>query len=175
LFKKCMQTLEHIIARVSYASVYISGVMAVLMAFLAAYGVIRRYALDDPEPYSYEISTIFLLAGVVLAIPYIQKVGRHLRVDILSNRFPQGVQTILLNIFVPILAIFYISPMTWQSWENACYSLRIGETTYSAWAPPLFPIKIWVPIGVGLLCIVLFAQLIHGLYLLKGSITKTRQ
>jgi TRAP-type C4-dicarboxylate transport system permease small subunit len=175
LFKKWMQTLDRIIARISYASVYISGVMAVLMAFLAAYGVIRRYALNDPEPYSYEIGTMFLLAGVVLAIPYIQRVGRHLRVDILTNQFPQGVQTILLNIFVPILAIFYLAPMTWKSWETAYYSLKIGETTYSAWAPPLFPIKIWVPIGVGLLCLVLFAQLIHGLYSLKGSITKTRQ
>jgi TRAP-type mannitol/chloroaromatic compound transport system permease small subunit len=170
-----MQTLDRVIERISYYGVYASGLMAVIMAFMATYGVVRRYIFDNPEPYSYEISTMFLLIGIVLAIPYIQRVGRHLRVDILAGRFPEGVQAVLLNIFVPIVAIFYLAPMTWQSWETAYHSLQIGEKTYTAWAPPMFPIKVWVPIGVGMLCLVLFAQLCHGIYLLKGRIAKMRQ
>lgn len=157
-----MQTLDHIIERISYFGVYISGVLAVIMACLATYGVIRRYAFNDPEKYSYEISIMFLVTGVVFAIPYIQRVGRHLRVDVISNRFPEGVQDVLLNIVVPILALVYFVPMTWKSWENAWYALQVGERSYSAWAPFLFPIKVTVPIGVGLLCLVLLAQLCRG-------------
>jgi len=171
LLKKTMQTLDRLIGHFSYICVYISGIIAVIMCFLAFYGVFRRYALNRPEPYSYELSTIFLMVGIALALPYIQRVGRHLRVDILANHFPQGVQTVLLNIFVPILAIFYLAPMTWKSWENAWYSLQVGERSFSAWAPPYFPIKVWIPIGIGLLCVVLFAHLIRGCYLLwkKGK------
>lgn len=175
MFKKWMRTLDHIIERISYYGVFASGIMAVVMAGLATYGVIRRYVFNNPEPYSYELSTMFLLVGIVLAIPYIQRVGRHLRVDIIAGRLPEGAQTVLLNILVPLVALFYLVPMTWQSWEDAYHSLSIGETSFSAWAPPFFPIKVWVPIGVGLLCLVLFAQLCHGLYLLKERIVKKGQ
>jgi TRAP-type mannitol/chloroaromatic compound transport system permease small subunit len=171
LLKKAMQTLDRLIGHVSYICVYISGIIAVIMCFLAFYGVFRRYALNRPEPYSYELSTIFLMVGIVLALPYIQKVGRHLRVDILANHFPETVQVILLNLVVPILALFYLVPMTWKSWDNAWYSLQVGERSFSAWAPPYFPIKVWIPIGIGLLCMVLFANIIRGCYLLgkKGK------
>lgn len=166
-----MQTLDRLIGHVSYICVYISGIIAVIMCFLAFYGVFRRYALSRPEPYSYELSTIFLMVGIVLALPYIQRVGRHLRVDILANRFPETIQVILLNLVVPILALFYLVPMTWKSWDNAWYSLQVGERSFSAWAPPYFPIKVWIPIGIGLLCVVLFAHIIRGCYLLgkKGK------
>jgi TRAP-type C4-dicarboxylate transport system permease small subunit len=170
-----MQTADHVIERISYYAVYISGLLAVIMAFMVTYGVVRRYIFDNPEPYSYELSTMFLVIGVVLAIPYIQRVGRHLRVDILAGSFPGSVQTFLLNILVPLMAIFYLGLMTWYSWQDAAHSLQIGEKTYTAWAPPMFPIKIWIPIGVGMLCLVLFAQLCHGIYLLKERITKTKQ
>lgn len=175
MFKKVMRTLEHIIERISYYGVYASGLMAVIMAVLATYGVIRRYVFNNPEPYSYELSTMLLLVGIVFAIPYIQRVGRHLRVDIIAGHLPEGVQTVILNILVPLLALFYLVPMTWQSWEDAYYSLSIGERSFSAWAPPYFPIKVWIPIGVGALCLVLFAQLCHGIFLLKEKIAKTRQ
>jgi TRAP-type C4-dicarboxylate transport system permease small subunit len=171
LCKKAMQTLDRVIERTSYIGVYISGILALIMSLLAFYGVFRRYALDRPEPYSYELSTIFLMVGIVLALPYIQRVGRHLRVDIVAMRFPETVQVILMNILAPILALFYLVPMTWQSWENAYYSLSVGEKSFSAWAPPYFPIKVWIPIGIGLLCLVLLSNLIRGCYLLgkKGK------
>lgn len=163
MLKKAIQTLDDIIGRISYIGVYISGVLAVIMCFLAFYGVLRRYAFNRPEPYSYELSTIFLLVGVVLALPYIQRVGRHLRVDILANTFPGIIQAILLDLLAPLLALFYLVPMTWKSWENAWYSLQVGERSFSAWAPPYFPIKVWIPIGIGLLCLVLLSQLIQGI------------
>jgi TRAP-type C4-dicarboxylate transport system permease small subunit len=154
-----MQTLDRIIERISYVGVYISGVLAILMACLATYGVIRRYAFNNPEKYSYEISIMFLVIGVVFALPYIQRVGRHLRVDFIVNRLPPGVQTILSDIVFPLIALFYVVPLTWKSWENSWYALQVGERSYSAWAPLLGPIKVMVPIGVGLLCLVLLAQL----------------
>jgi TRAP-type C4-dicarboxylate transport system permease small subunit len=170
-----MQTIDRIIERTSYVGVYIGGMMVLIQAFLATYGVIRRYMFHNPEPYSYELSTIFLLTGIVFALPYIQRADRNLRVDMLSIRFPVWAQAFLLDILTPLLALFYLGIMTWQSWVNAWYSLKIGERSFSVWAPPLFPIKVWVPIGVGLLCIVLIAQLCRGIYFSKERIVKTRQ
>jgi TRAP-type mannitol/chloroaromatic compound transport system permease small subunit len=113
--------------------------------------VARRYILDIPEPYSYEISVMCLLACAVLGIAHIQTLGRNLRVDFVASRLPQGVQSILLNIVGPILALFYVVILTWKSWKAALYSLQIGELSMSAWRVPLFPIKFVVSIGAALL------------------------
>lgn len=167
--------MDRAIERAGYFALLVSGVLILIMAWLSTYGVARRYALNDPEPYSYEISTIFLVACVVLAIAGVQRLGRNLRVDFVSNRFPEGTQDILLNIVGPVLALFYVVLLTWQSWDNAWYSLQIGETSQSAWEEPLWPTKIAVPVGAGLLCLVLLAQLSRGVALLIQRIKKTRE
>jgi TRAP-type mannitol/chloroaromatic compound transport system permease small subunit len=69
----------------------------------------------------------------------------------------------LINIVTPILALSYVVLITWYSWDNAWYSLQIGETSQSSWAEPWWPTKMVVPIGSGLLCLVLIAQLCRGI------------
>jgi TRAP-type C4-dicarboxylate transport system permease small subunit len=166
LFKKSVDKLDHFLERVVYYAIYVGGVITLVMAFVTTYGVFRRYALNNPEPYSYEIGIFCLICSVSLSLPYIQRQGRNLRVDFMSNRFSPKVQGALLNIFTPLIALFYLLLLAWKAWEDAWYSLGIAERTYSAWAPPVGPMKLVVPVGVGLLCMVLIAQLIHGLFTL---------
>ena len=165
-----IQNLDRIIERASNIGLLISGILITLMAFLSTYGVTRRYALQDPEPYSYEISTIFLLVCVVFAIAGVQRLGRNLRVDFVANQLSKNIQYILLNILAPVLALFYVVILTWQSWGDAWYSMQIWETSQSAWEEPLWPTKMAVPVGAGLLCFVLLAQLTRGIAsLVQGS------
>jgi TRAP-type C4-dicarboxylate transport system permease small subunit len=167
LFKKAFETLDRILDRIVYYAIYVGGVITLVMAFVTTYGVFRRYALNSPEPYSYEIGIFCLISSVSLALPYIQRQGRNLRVDFVSNRFSPRGQGVLLNILAPLIALFYLVLLVWKSLGDASYSLGIGERTYSAWGPPVGPMKLFVPIGVGLLCLVLIFQLIHGLLALK--------
>ena len=59
---------DRALERISNFFAVLSGVLVLLMAFTATYGVIRRYAFKSPEPYSYELSTMFLLWTFVLAL-----------------------------------------------------------------------------------------------------------
>ena len=151
---------------------YVAGIITMLMALVTTFGVVMRYAFNSPEHYSYEIGIFCLISSVSLSLAYIQRKGRNLRVDFVSNYFPAKVQSALLNIFVPIVALFYLVLLVWKSWGDAWYSLSIGERTYSAWAPAVGPMKLLVPIGAGLLCIVLVSQLIHGIVALKKDSCK---
>jgi TRAP-type C4-dicarboxylate transport system permease small subunit len=162
LFKRLMQTLDRIIKRVGYIALLLSGVLILIMSWLSTYGVGRRYLLHNPEPYSYELSTSFLVGCVMLAIAGVQIYGRHLRVDFVASRFPQSVQAFILDIFIPLLALFYVALITWQGWGIAWYSLIVHETSQSAWREPWWPTKMVIPIGAGLLCLVLLAQLGRG-------------
>ena len=170
--KRVLQRIERIIDRVGEFGLLFSGMAILLMALLSTYGVGRRYLLHNPEPYSYEFSTILLVVCVVFAVAGLQKQGQHLRVDFVSNYLPANVQSILLNIITPGLALFYVAIITWQSWENALYSMSIGETSQSSWQEPLYPVKLFVPVGMALLCLVLVSQLSRGIASLISMIKK---
>jgi TRAP-type C4-dicarboxylate transport system permease small subunit len=143
----------------------LSGILIVIMVFLTSYGVIRRYAFNSPEPYSYEMNVIFLLFSFIFAVSAVEMQDRHIRVDFISNRLPEIAQQILLNIIAPLLGLFCCLLLTWKSLDNALFSLGIGEVSSSIWKVPLFPIKIMVPLGYALLGFTLLARIYKGLVL----------
>jgi TRAP-type C4-dicarboxylate transport system permease small subunit len=163
---------EYLVERVSHLFWVISGTLIVVMVFTATYGVIRRYAFNDPEPYSYEISVICLLWSFVFAVAELERQGRHIRVDIISGRLPEVAQNVILNIIAPIAGLFVCVILTWKGWNTAWFSLQINEVSSSAWAVPLFPVKVIVPIGYGLLCLVLIIRLYRGIASLKSGAKK---
>lgn len=163
MVKKIFKKIEEMVGLISNLGLTLGGILILIMAFLSTYGVARRYLLNRPEPYSYEISTILLVACVVFSVAGLQRHMRHLRVDFISNRFSKSTQDILLRIVTPILALFYVVIVTWKSCENAIYSMSIWERSQSSWQEPLFPVKLTVPIGMALLCLVLINQLCQGI------------
>jgi TRAP-type mannitol/chloroaromatic compound transport system permease small subunit len=163
LIPKIIRKFEYLIDRVSHFLLVLSGILVLLMAWIVTYGVIKRYAFHAPDPYTYELSTMFLLFCGVLAVAAVEKMDRHVRNDILSSRFPESVQLILLRITFPFFALLFVVILTWKSWSNALYALRIGQVSASPWAVPLAPIKFVIPLGYGLLCLVLIGKFCHGL------------
>ncbi|NLD36044.1 MAG: TRAP transporter small permease [Desulfatiglans sp.] len=164
LLNKTDRALE----RLSNLFAALSGIMILFMAFTATYGVVRRYLFKSPEPYSYELSTIFLLWTFVLALAYLEKLDGHLRVDFFIVLLPEKIRLFLLNVAGPFFGLVFCSVLTWEGWRSAAYSLEIGETSMSVWAIPLFPVKIVIPFGYGLLCIVLLLKIIRGFINIDG-------
>jgi TRAP-type mannitol/chloroaromatic compound transport system permease small subunit len=163
MFKKIILKIDWVIEKGGNWGLLISGILILIMGFLSTYAVFRRYVLDNPEFYSYELSIIFLTACCVLAVAGLQRYKRHLRVDFIANYLPEKFQNILIDVITPLLALTYVVIITWKSWDNTLYSLSIGETSQSAWEEPLWPSKLIIPISMFWLCLVLIAQLIRGI------------
>ena len=166
---KVKQKVDSIIERASHVFLVLSGILIVIMMFTATYGVVRRYAFNSPEPYSYEISTMFLLFSFVFAISAVERLGRHIRVDFVSSRLPESAQHVIVNIIAPIMGLFFAYILTWKGIEVSLFSLQIGEVSSSTWREPLFPIKIMVPVGYTLLVLVLLARIYKGFASLKSN------
>lgn len=165
--------IDRVIDRLSHIFLVLSGVLIVIMMFTATYGVVRRYVFSSPEPYSYEISTMFLLFSFVFAISAVEKLSRHIRVDFISGHLSERLQHVVLNVIAPIMGLFFAFMLTWQGFEVALFSLKIGEVSSSSWREPLFPIKLMVPIGYALLFLVLLTRIYKGFASLKGSTKKS--
>jgi TRAP-type C4-dicarboxylate transport system permease small subunit len=164
-----LNKIDRILERISNFFAVLSGVQVLIMAFTATYGVIRRYVFKSPEPYSYELSTMFLLWTFVLALAYLEKLDGHLRVDFFVVLLPEKIRLFLLNVTGPLFGLIFCSVLTWEGWRAAMYSLEIGEKSMSVWAVPLFPVKIIIPAGYGLLCIVLVLKIIRGFISLRDN------
>ena len=159
---KVIRAVDSVIERAGNIGLVVSGFILFIMVLLATYGVVRRYIFDSPEPYSYELSMVGMLWSFVLAVAALERQRRHIRVDFVSGRLPLKAQNILLDIVAPTLGLFFCFLLAWQGWEVALFSLSIGEVSSSAWAIPLFPVKVVVPIGFALLCLALLTILIRG-------------
>jgi TRAP-type mannitol/chloroaromatic compound transport system permease small subunit len=174
LLMRVIRKLDDWLGRISHLLMLVSGILVLLMAFLATYGVIRRYAFVSPEPYSYELSTICLLFSGVLAFAGVERLDRNVRNDLVSSRFPPAMKDIVLGFIGPLLALIFCALLTWKSVDNALYALKIGQVTASPWALPLAPIKFVIPFGYTLLCLVLIGRVCHGLILVKNIAQKRR-
>lgn len=163
---RIFQFLGSLLDRITRLSWLFTGALIVLMAFVTVYGVVMRYIFKNPDPYAYEISYICMLACVVFSIAHTQRLGRHLRIDILDRYLSEAVRGIILNIVGPIVGLIFCIPLVWKTWEQAWFALQSGQTTGTT-GIPTFPMMVAIPVGVGLLCLVLIAQILRYLASLR--------
>jgi len=87
----------------------------------------------------------------------------------MDSYFPKSVRGILQNIVTPIVGLVFCGVLTWKTWEDAWLALQNWQVTRGTLIIPTFPIKMTVTIGAGLLCLVLIAQMLRYLALLRSK------
>lgn len=174
MLMRVIRKLDNGLGRISHLLMLVSGILILLMAWVETYGVVKRYVFHSPDPFAYEISTMFLLFCGVLAVAGVERLDRHVRNDLVASRFPERMKVIVLHTLFPLLALIFCSVLTWKSVGNALYALEIGQVTQSTWALPLAPIKFVIPLGYTLLCLVLLGKFCRGINMLRGAKAPTR-
>jgi TRAP-type mannitol/chloroaromatic compound transport system permease small subunit len=169
LFRRVIQKLDHALGRVSLFLMLVSGILVFLMAWIETYGVVKRYAFRAPDPFAYEVSTMFLLFCGVLAVAGVELLDRHVRNDLVASRFSPKTKDIILGIIFPLLALVFCAVLTWKSYGDAIYTMQIGKVSQSTWKLPLAPVKFVIPICYTLLCLVLVSKFCRGIAVLKGG------
>lgn len=146
----------------------VSGTLLVLMAITVGYQVVMRYVFRNADPYAYEAILILMLTCVVFSLAHTQRLGRHLRIDILDRYLPESVKDVIVNVIGPILGLVFFIPLVWKTWERAWFALQSGMSTNTT-GIPTFPMMIIIPVGAGLLCLVLIAQILRYLCSLNNK------
>ena len=165
---RVIQLFDSLLERVTRLFWILAGVLITLMAFVTGYGVVIRYVFKNPDPYAYEITYILMLTCVIFSMAHTQRLGRNLRIDIMDRYFSETVRGVLLNIISPVVGLVFCILLTWKTWDKAWFALQSGQTTGTT-GLPAFPIMVTIPIGIGLLCLVLIAQILHYLASLGGK------
>lgn len=138
----------------------VSSLLIVILVVLMCYEVVRRYFFNAPTIWGLEFTTFIFGVHFVMGYGYTELFDGHVRVDILSSKFPQKVQDILYIVLTIIITLPLVSLLCIWAWDNAITSTRLMENLSSAWAPPIWPVKLLMALGFTFLFLQVLSNLI---------------
>lgn len=134
------------------------------------YEVFSRYLFHKPTVWAYDITYMLYGGMFMLGAAYTLLKKGHIRTDIFYNRFSPRWQGIVdgvlyLLFFFPGIAFFL-----WAGLDEALHSWDIREKSFaSPWRPPLYPLKMAVPLAAALLLVQGMSEFLKSVYAaLKG-------
>lgn len=141
------------------AAVWIMAVVVPVMI----YEVIARYFFNAPTTWGMELAVLLFGPYFLLGGPYLLHLKGHVALDVVRQRLSPMWQRRMDLVNYPMIVIFcaillYFSvPSAWSSWEYK-------ETSFSAWNPPVWPIKAFVPLALALMMMQAIIEFLRVVY-----------
>jgi len=159
-FFKLVDRANEIIGKaVSFLILIIVGVIL--------YEIFVRYVLNSPTIWAHEVSQMVYGAYVILLGGFLQQRKGHVNVEILTDRFSPRTRAII-NCFTWLLFFAFCGVLLWKGGEMAWDSFLLRETESTVFEPPIYPLKMMIPLGALLL---LLQGIVHYIGDLKLAIT----
>ena len=124
--------------------------LALAMMGLLLFASITRYVFNVPFVWIIEMSQFLMAAYYILGGGYSLQADAHVRMDVLYERWKPKTRAFMDSITAFFL-VFYLAYMVRGGLASSLYSLKYNQTNYSAWAPPMAPIKIIMTVGIVLM------------------------
>jgi len=128
----------------------ILGSFFYVLMVIMIYEVIARYVFDAPTNWAYELCVFFFSVACLLGGGYLLLHKAHINIDILYNHLSPRGRAIIDLCSAPFFFIF-IAILLWQGTIFFWNSLSYWEHSTTVWAPPLYPIKLALPVGAALI------------------------
>ncbi len=154
-FLKVINRMNELIGKV------ISFLILVLIGVIV-YEIVVRYFFNSPTIWAHEISQMVYGAYVILLGAYLQQRKGHVNVDILYVRFKPRTRAII-DLFTWLLFFAFCGVILIKGGEMAWDSFLYRETASTVFDPPIYPLKMLIPLGA-------FLLLLQGLVKYIGDI-----
>ena len=152
-----MRRFNGVIDRLNeWVAVGISYFLIALM-LVVTYEVVARYVFNRPTIWAYEVSQFLLLLVSALGGAFTLKVGGHVNVDIVFGRLAPKTRAII-SLITSLLVFLFLSVLLWQSWDLFFTSFGDREHSSSLFAPPIYPVKLVMVVGVFLILLQAIAR-----------------
>jgi TRAP-type C4-dicarboxylate transport system permease small subunit len=154
---------EKALMQVSRTMAAIGAVMFGVMMILSVTDVTGRYFFRHPVTGAVELVGFLLVIGAAWGMGYCQVLHMHISIDVLSNRFPRKVQSVL-GILAAIICAVVAGLISWQAYAKADdYFISAASNRTDILSIPLWPFAVIMAIGFTWLCIVFLADLVKAI------------
>ncbi|GIL41729.1 TRAP transporter small permease [Roseiterribacter gracilis] len=137
----------------------LSAIALVIAGAVLTYGMFVRYWLRIPTDWQDELTVFLLVGATFLSAGYIQFKRGHVGIDALAEILPPKADRVR-RWLADLLSFLFCLFFSWKSWTLVAEAIHEGQVTQTTWAPPL-----WIPygmmaVGMTVLTLQLFLQLI---------------
>lgn len=132
--------------------------MAVIVPVML-YEVVARYVFNAPTVWAMELAILIFGPYFLLGGPYLLHLHGHVSLDVfrmrLSPKWNRRFELVNYPIIIAfcLILLYYSVPAAYSAWQY-------GETSFSAWNPPIWPAKLAVPLSLALLALQAVADFI---------------
>lgn len=137
----------------------VSGLCMFLMLSISTADVLAYLLLGTPFSGSNEIVEITLAVCIAMAIVYAHYERSHVRVDIISEKFPSRTKR-RMEIIGLFLGAACTALLAYGAWKLAIASAMERESAITLHSFPIYPWKIFFAIGFSIAAIEAFRQLV---------------
>jgi TRAP-type mannitol/chloroaromatic compound transport system permease small subunit len=165
-----MNSVQRILGKADWISLWCGKAVSVavfVMVLIIAYDVFLRYVFRAPTIWQYDIS--YMLGGsvILLGAGYVHMKRRHVRVDIIYNKFPPRVRLFFDVLFTLIFFFPLITGLLLAAAGHAIEAYEIKEfSEVGFWRPLMWPFRTVITIGLGVLLLQGVANFIRDVFLL---------
>ena len=150
--------------RIGRAVMYLIFVMIGVLIWSS----ISRSVFNMPLSWVVEISQFMLAAYYLLGGGYSMQMGDHVRMDLFYSSWSERKRAWVDAITVLCL-IFYLVVLLQGGISSTQYAIQYGQKNYTAWAPPLAPIKIIMTFGILMMLLQAVAMLFRDIATIRGE------
>lgn len=143
LFVRYVDGFNRLVGQIAMQLLFVMG--AVLL-----WSTLSRLILNEPVNWALEMSQFLLSAYYLLGGAYAMQRHAHVRMDLFYSRLPARKRAVTDAITI-LCVIFFLGVLLYGGISSTNYALQYGQKNYSAWSPPLWPIKIAMTVGVFLM------------------------
>lgn len=138
--------------------------LTVVMMLILLYEVGARYVFNAPTIWVHEASGILWGCYITLGGCYVLRHEAHVKLDLIYGKFSRRKQA-TIDVITYLFFFVYCIVILWYAVPWAWASLMKLEHALGHWRPPIWPLKMVVPIAVSLLMLQGMARYIRSLYL----------
>lgn len=128
---------------------WVSYLIFAMFAFLLL-EVGFRYLFNAPTVWTNELTQMLFGVYAVMSGGYIMAHRGHVNVDLVYSHMGPRLQA-TTDILTSTVFFAFTLALLYFGVDIARESIASMETSYSAWNPPIWPVKLAIPIGTGLL------------------------
>jgi len=157
------------IDKLSEFSGKIFSLLVIPIIILEAGESLLRYVFQRPTDWSWELASMLFGAFFMMGGAWVLKEQNHVRTDVFYNKLSRKWKAYFDLFFFTTIFFTFTVVMVWKMSANALYSIGIQESTFSMWAPPLYPLKVIFAVAYILLFLQGLAKWVRDLvYVVKG-------
>lgn len=156
-----MQLLIKVTDALSRLLMFGSITLAGAMMLHVTLDVFLSQFIAEPLPGTVEIVSSYYMVGLVfLPLAFVERKNEHIHVDVIHSLLPDRGKTIL-DVLALTLSTIYLGLLTYRTWFDALEKFEVGEYSMGMFSVALWPGRFFVPIGCGIMAVVLLLKLIR--------------